>query len=75
LLRLSNPECCVSQLRSLTGIQIGELGVGGVGGEGGVVGGVQGIVTEYNPTYDFGETKCTIKDLRELSRDRLILVR
>ncbi len=35
----------------------------------------QGMVTEYNPNYDFGGTKCTLQDLREVPRDHLTLIR
>ena len=34
-----------------------------------------GIMTEYNPNYDFGGPKCTLQDLREIPRDLLTLVR
>ena len=33
------------------------------------------VMTEYNPNYDFGGTKCSLEDLREVPRDSLNLVR
>ncbi|XP_023244156.1 leukocyte tyrosine kinase receptor-like isoform X1 [Centruroides sculpturatus] len=34
-----------------------------------------GMVTEYNPNYEFGGSACTIQDLREIPRDSLTLVK
>ncbi|XP_069194978.1 ALK tyrosine kinase receptor-like [Procambarus clarkii] len=34
-----------------------------------------GMVTEYNPNYEFAGGTCTIKDLREIPRDNLTLVK
>ncbi|KAK8724005.1 hypothetical protein OTU49_011393, partial [Cherax quadricarinatus] len=34
-----------------------------------------GMVTEYNPNYEFGGGTCTIKDLREIPRENLTLVK
>lgn len=34
-----------------------------------------GMVTEYNPNYEFGGSACTIQDLREIQRDSLTLVK
>ncbi|KAK2191827.1 hypothetical protein NP493_44g04010 [Ridgeia piscesae] len=37
--------------------------------------GTPGLLTAYNPNYDFGGSKCTLQDLREIQRDHLTLVR
>uniref|UniRef100_T1JGN5 MAM domain-containing protein n=1 Tax=Strigamia maritima TaxID=126957 RepID=T1JGN5_STRMM len=34
-----------------------------------------GMVTEYNPNYEFGGSTCTIQDLKEVSRESLTLVK
>lgn len=33
------------------------------------------ILTEYNPNYEFGGSTCTLQDLREISREKLTLVK
>ena len=33
------------------------------------------IFTEFNPNYEFGGSTCTLQDLREISRDKLTLVK
>ena len=37
--------------------------------------GTPGLLTAYNPNYDFGGSKCTLQDLREIQRDHLTLIR
>ncbi|XP_071544866.1 tyrosine-protein kinase receptor-like isoform X2 [Panulirus ornatus] len=34
-----------------------------------------GFVTEYNPNYEFGGGTCTVKDLKEIPRENLTLVK
>ncbi|KAK3871701.1 hypothetical protein Pcinc_023164, partial [Petrolisthes cinctipes] len=34
-----------------------------------------GMVTEYNPNYEFGGGTCTIKDLKSVNRSNLTLVK
>jgi len=33
------------------------------------------ILTEYNPNYEFGGSTCTLQDLKEISREKLNLVK
>jgi len=40
----------------------------------GAMGGV-GMATEYNPNYNFGGVNCTLRDLREIPREQLPLVK
>lgn len=34
-----------------------------------------GMLTEYNPNYEFGGGVCTLQDLREIPREHLTLVK
>lgn len=37
--------------------------------------GGQNLVTEFNPNYEFGGSTCTLSDLKEISREKLTLVK
>lgn len=34
-----------------------------------------GMITEYNPNYEFGGSACTLQDLKEVLRENLTLIK
>ena len=64
LLRLSMPECPLDPLPSTSAAAAAAASTSRLG-----------PVTEYNPNYDFTDAKSSLQDLREIPREKIVLIR